>query len=456
MGAAAGNINLTAKDSLGILRSFFLDEKQIYPLVTFRIVFGALMCLGTLRFMYNGWVDELYIKPDYFFKFHGFEWVEVLSPGWMYCLHYIIAAAAFFIMLGFLYRISTVVFFLSFSYVELIDATNYLNHYYLVVLLSFLLIFMPAHSFFSIDAKLFPKIEIIKIPAWCINVIIFQFCIVYFYAGCAKLNPDWLFRAMPLSIWLPEHKDMFLIGSLLEHQSIAFLFSWMGAIYDLTIWIFLLWNKTRPFAYVAVVVFHVLTASLFNIGMFPVIMIFGTLIFFSENWHKRFYPGKGVGLMEKSVNGLNRIPLFFLIGYMMFQLLFPWRFLFYPGNVLWHEQGYRFSWRVMLVEKSGTGLFYIEDLDTRKKGEVEISKYLTDYQKKQMLIQPDFILQFANMVAKDYKERLGIDNIRITGDVFVALNKRTATRLIDPDMDLLKKDNTFSNKEWILPMKKDG
>ena len=38
----------------------------------------------------------------------------------------------------------------------------------------------------------------------------------------------------------------------------------------------------------------------------------------------------------------------------MIQVIFPLRYIFYPGELFWHEQGYRFSWRVMLMEKEDT------------------------------------------------------------------------------------------------------
>ena len=101
-----------------------------------------------------------------------------------------------------------------------------------------------------------------------------QLTIVYTCAGIAKLNPDWLFRAMPLAIWLPEHQDLPLIGYFFQFKWVAYFFSWAGAFYDLTIAYFLMNQRTRPVAYLFVVVFHLLTFLLFNIGLFPFIMIF--------------------------------------------------------------------------------------------------------------------------------------------------------------------------------------
>ncbi|MGK0389305.1 MAG: hypothetical protein ACI94Y_002045 [Maribacter sp.] len=450
--------------------------KSIYPLITFRILFGLLMCFGTARFMYNGWIEKLFVTPRHFFKFQGFEWIESLNVSQLYTLHWIIIISAFFIAIGFLYRASIITFFLSFTYIELLDASNYLNHYYLVILLALLMIFLPANASFSLDAKLFPHIKKEQISAWCIHVIIAQLCIVYFYAGLAKMQPDWLLRAMPLSIWLPEHQDIPILGYFFQFPLVAKFSSWFGAFYDLTIWAFLLYPKSRPFAYVIVVAFHALTGLLFNIGLFPLIMISSTLIFFSGQWHRKLYTifSSDVATVDSVITNdegfstprfytifssevfsrLTKITITsFLSIYFLFQFLFPFRSHLYTGNVLWNEQGYRFSWRVMAVEKSGTAIFYLEDKDTGRKVEINNNKYLTNFQEKQMCIQPDFILQYVKIIAKDYKEKHDIQNPKITANVFVALNRRSSSRLIDPNINLLELNNSFQNKEWILPLK---
>src|ERR1700712_2130707 len=76
------------------------------------------------------------------FFFFGFEWLAPMSPAVMYLLYGIMAVAALFICLGLFYRIATVLFFLVFCYAELLDKTYYLNHYYLVTICSFLLIWV--------------------------------------------------------------------------------------------------------------------------------------------------------------------------------------------------------------------------------------------------------------------------------------------------------------------------
>jgi hypothetical protein len=437
-----------------------MAPRRIAPLVTFRLLFGGLMATGAFRFMASGWIERLYGEPGFFFKFYGFEWVSALSITGMYWVYGIMGLSALGIMLGLFYRWSALVFWLSFTYTELIDMTNYLNHYYLVCLLGFMLIFLPAHRRFSLDVWRKPSLRVEKVPGWCIYIIMLQVGLVYFFAGLAKLNPDWLLRAMPLAMWLPTKADWPLIGPLFAQTWGAYAFSWTGALYDLTIPFLLLNRRTRPVAYLAVIVFHVLTKLLFNIGLFPFIMIFNTLIFFPAATHEKWLGklGYGKGLPDRYLVFPKRQMSLFRTGLLFFfalQLLLPLRHLCYPGNVLWTEEGYRFAWRVMLVEKAGQATFTVRDPQTGRQSEVNNSGFLTAYQEKQMAIQPDLILQYAHHLAEVYQRQYRIPNPEVTVDCFVAINGRSSRRLIDPDLNLADIEDSLLPKSWILPFEND-
>src|ERR1700733_4569973 len=123
-------------------------EKHIAPLAVLRMAFGLIMLISTMRFLAKGWVREFYIAPKFYFPFYGFDWVRPLPAIGMYLVFALMALTAFFILIGFLYRISISLFFICFVYTELIDKTYYLNHYYLVTVFSFLLLLVPAHRYF--------------------------------------------------------------------------------------------------------------------------------------------------------------------------------------------------------------------------------------------------------------------------------------------------------------------
>ncbi len=438
-----------------ILKSWF-QPIRIAPLISFRIFFGLLMAWGMIRFIQNGWIEKLYVEPKFFFKYYGFEWVPVPDETGLYILVYTILVSALFIALGFFYRLSAIIFFGSFTWLELMDATNYLNHYYLVCLFAFWLIFVPANRAFSLDAFIFKNIKRSHVPAWSIYIFIFQMVLVYTCAGIAKLNYDWLFRAMPLGIWLPEHTDIPVLGYFFQFKWTAYIFSWGGAIYDLSIGWLLLFSKMRPWAYVAVVVFHLMTWMLFNIGLFPIIMIGSTLIFFSADFHERLlgYIGYKSSTTESHFSPSKlgqQILLKGILIYMIIQVVLPFRHWLYPGNVLWTEEGYRFSWRVMLVEKSGSATFHIHDRKNNRSSEIINGQYLTRFQEKQMSIQPDFMIQFAKHLKKTYKNK--VEKPEITVDAHVAINGRTSRRFIDSTINLAEQRDNFLTKKWILSYK---
>jgi uncharacterized membrane protein YphA (DoxX/SURF4 family) len=114
------------------VKRYLSNQTSIAPLVTLRVLFGFIMAASIVRFVARGWVYDLYIKPKFFFSYYGFEWIRPLSGEAMYVIFAIMLVAALGIMLGYFYRVSAIIFFLIFTYVELIDKTNYLNHYYFV------------------------------------------------------------------------------------------------------------------------------------------------------------------------------------------------------------------------------------------------------------------------------------------------------------------------------------
>ena len=441
------------------------EPVSIAPLAAFRVLFGLMMVVSILRFWAMGWIESLYLAPDFHFTYFGFDWVQVLPDFWMYVLFGLMAFSALTIALGLAYRISAVVFFLSFTYVELIDKTYYLNHYYFVSLVALLMVFLPAHRRYSFDAWLRPSLRCTEVPRWTVNLIRFQLGLVYFYAGMAKLNPDWLLEAMPLAIWLPANYHLPLIGPLFDQKWMVYGFSWAGAVYDLLIPFFLIQRFWRPLAYVAVVVFHLMTGVLFQIGMFPYIMIAATLIFYPASFHERWLgwlTGCGQKLCKAKAPSMRATPRGAVLPspvvarlaaglFVLFQLVYPWRFLLYEGNLFWHEQGYRFTWRVMLIEKTGMATFYIRDGENGRETIIDNVNFLTPNQEKMMSTQPDMILQYAHHLDHHYRNH-GYDDPRIRAEVYASLNGRRSRLLIDPHQELTQLERGFAPKTWILPL----
>lgn len=432
------------------------QQTSILPLAIFRMAFGFLLCFSQLRFLWKGWVIHSYTAPQFHFTYQYFNWIHPFSTPTMYFIVGACALSAFLIGLGLFYRVATVLFFISFTYLELIEKSWYLNHYYFVSLVAFLLIWLPANANYSLDAVLFKKIRLSKVPVWTTLILKLQLVTVYFFGGIAKIKPDWLFEAQPLKIWLKARTDIPLLGRLFEYDITPFLFSWSGMLYDLTI-PFLLWNKkSRPIAYFLVVVFHVLTYILFNIGMFPWLMIAGSLIFITANEWTTIFKKLHINLKELSATTrtytTHKIILPLACVFFFFQLVIPVRHFTLSDNVLWTENGLRFAWHVMIMEKNGFTEFTIVNNDTQKKFTAYPSQYLTKIQEKQMSFQPDMIWQFAQYLDEEFQKK-GLQNISIYVNSKVSLNGRTSQTYIDPKINLLTLGSVDEIYYYVIPLK---
>lgn len=446
---------------------------DIASLAAFRILFGMLMLAGTVRFVAKGWVHDLYIEPDFFFSYYGFSWVAPW-PAWGMYLHIaLMGLFALFVALGFFYRVSIALFFVAFTYVELIDQTNYLNHYYFVSLVSFLMIVLPLHRAWSVDSWRRPALRRSTVPAWVRYVLLGQIAVVYVFAGVAKLNADWLFAAEPLRTWLQARSGMPLVGPLFDQAWMAYAMSWAGAVFDLTIVGWLLWARTRPVAYVAVIGFHGITALLFNIGMFPWIMMTATLLFFPPDWPRqlvrrlqRVFPEKWFASFSwlaslgsqpahtthrSRSSGWRRVGGALLVGYFAVQLLVPLRQHLYPGRAAWTGEGFNFAWNVMLVEKTGRVEFIVRSQPSGQTWTVDPGEYLTPLQVKMMSMQPHLIQRFAHHVGRRFRER-GHEAVAVHARAHASLNGRPSRLLIDPTVDLMKQPVSLQPKAWIRPL----
>ena len=418
---------------------------SITPLVRFRIAFGLLMFASLIRFWYRGWIETIYITPSFHFSYSGFEWVRSLGNPGMYILFSVVIISSLLIALGLFYRIASVLFFIGFTYIELIDVTTYLNHYYFISLIAFLMIWLPANRKFSGDVYFKMVRSSAVVPAWTVNIIRFQLAVVYIFAGLAKLNYDWLIEAQPMKTWLPAKSHLPVIGPLLYKEWVAYLFSWFGAAYDLFIVFFLINKKTRPVAYFFVIIFHIATAIFFpGIGMFPYVMIASTLIFF---------PGKEI---EANVASTPiRYPRFIpyaLLVYAFIQILIPLRFLMYPGKLFWHEEGYRFSWRVMLMEKAGAAYFKVKEKSSGRRYEINNSEFLTPLQEKMMSTQPDMIVKYAKYLADVFRQR-GVNDPEVSAEIYVTLNGARSQLFVDSTVNLAAQKTGWHHYDWVLPYK---
>lgn len=427
-------------------------------LAAFRVLFGLLCAVSAGRFLVYGWVERFFGQPTFFFPYWGFEWIRPMGVGGMTAAFAAMVVLGLMVSAGLMYRVSCAALVVIFTYVELTDVTNYLNHYYLLSLLGALMVLAPAHRFASLDARLRPGLSSPTHPAWWTWLLRGQVGAVYVGAGLAKLGEDWLVHAQPLNIWLISRSDLPVVGAWFTDWRLALAMSWGGFLFDTFIVAFLLWPRTRALAYLVVLGFHASTGALFTIGMFPWIMICAATVFFDPGWARgllaRVNPdlarAPGAGAPSARARRLAPWALAAVVAWTSVQVLVPRRAALYGGDVLWHEQGMRWSWRVMVREKNGSISYRVRWRGRAREQIVPPSRYLTSHQEREMSGQPDLILKLAHVIGRDL-EAQGKQDVEVRVDALVSLNGRPARPLIDPDVDLMTIDDTLDDADWILP-----
>ncbi len=449
---------------------------DIASLVFFRIIFGILGFADVLgSFIYYHHIKDAFNPEKFQFGYYGFEWVRPLPEPFMSMVLLLICGLALLVAFGKWYRFTAWAFAFGFTYTFLLEKAHYLNHGYLFCWVSFTMCFLPAHRQFSADVWKKPALKSDTMPYWCLFLLQFMMGIVYFYGGIAKINADWL-SAIPLKQWLGYRGGLPLIGPLVEQDWMAYFMAYGGLLLDLTVVFFLMVRKTRPWAFAAVIFFHLMNHLVFSIGIFPFLSLALTALYFSPSFPRELYrklegklsllskikarwreqmvqgAGAGIGLWQKKP--AYRLPVTAGVSLVvLFHLLVPLRHHLFPGDVAWTEEGHRYSWRMMLRSKQGRGHFLVRDKETGAEEIVQPKNLLSDKQARKILTHPDMILQFAHYLRDKY-EREGRE-VEVYADVELRLNFRNYGLYIDPSVDLAQEEwKFFKPSNWIVPEKR--
>ena len=353
-------------------------------LAVFRIAFGFLMLWEVLHFFSNGLLGALFVEPAFLFKFHGFEWVRPWPGAWLYVHFAALGVLSILVMIGLWYRVAVALFAVGFTYVFLLDQGLYLNHFYLICLVSGLMTFVPADRRWSIDAMKHRDRPAV-VPAWSLWLLRSQFGIVYLYGGLAKLNGEW-FHGEPMRSFLAAQGETLFIGPHVESAWLIWFFTIGGLLFDLLVVPLLLWRRTRIIAFAAATCFHLGNSVLFNIDVFPWFMIAATTLFLSPDWPRRLIarwrpaptaPDETSDAARAEPVATRRKLVLGLIGaYLAVQLLVPLRHFLYPGSALWTEEGNRFAWHMLLGVKRTEVRFQVTDASNEKVWIVDPADFL--------------------------------------------------------------------------------
>jgi hypothetical protein len=375
------------------------------------------------------------------------EWLQPLPGNGMYWYFGAMAVCGVLVMIGYKYRVAMATYALLWSGIYFMQKTSYNNHYYLLMLLSWMMVLFPANAYASVDAKLNPEIKSNVMPAWCRWAVILQLAIVYTYAAVAKLYPEWLNGTFTGGI----------LNKAARHYHVAFFrekwfhifIAYMGIAFDLLIVPALLWKKSRPFAFAAAFIFHLFNSSTLHIGIFPYLAL-ALFVFLipADKISKLLFPKKNL-LAVKTNDKPQQWWLYVFVPYFIFQILMPLRHHVIKGNVIWTEEGHRLSWRMMLRKRRGYAQFTVKDKQTGKSWVYDTGDVLTPVQQRNMQTKPDMLWQMAQYIKQEYHEK-GMD-VAVYITAKTRINNGIPYLLIDPKIDMATAEwNYFWHNDWIL------
>ena len=447
-------------------------EERLYrrvdssSLAVFRIAFGALMLWDVWKYFAYDWIGLMYVTPLFHFTYFGFGWVEPWPGNLMYVHFAVMGALALLIMIGLFYRVAIVLFLIAFTHVFLIDQVEYLNHFYLVILLNALLVFVPANRVYALDALLWHRSRPrqTKVYAWNLWIVRAQMEVMLIFAGIVKINPDWL-QLQPLEMWLAERSHVALIGPYLTETWVVAAGAYSVILLHVVGAPLLLYRRTRLPMFVAYAIFHLANHVFFNIGIFPWLTLAGTTLFFAPDWPRRLFsrrawvpdfPGSERSDAGDLPGQVFRRSVIVLLGvWVASQILIPMRHHLYAGDTSWTEQGHRFAWQMKLRDKRSRAAFRVVDPANGAVWEVDPRHFLTARQATRMFNRPDMILQFAHHLAERWRAERGGETPAVYAEVWTSMNGRAPQLMIDPRRNLASVTRSLAPADWIVPLTTD-
>ncbi|KRE02305.1 hypothetical protein ASE63_08070 [Bosea sp. Root381] len=429
-------------------------------LAVFRILFGALIVWDCWRFVRYDRLWRYWVAPEFHFTYAGFGWVSPLPEPWLQAAWLLLGASALFVMLGLFYRPAILLLTVLFGYFFLLDKAEYLNHFYLVILFAFLLCALPAANCWSLDSWRRGGASG-AVPYAAVFVLRLQLEIVLIFAGLVKLTPDWL-KGEPLGLWLRPQAGDFPLGWLLQYDWVLIAASRGTIALHILGAPLLLWRPTRLPVFLIYCVFHLLNAQFFNIGIFPWLTMAATLIMFAPDWPGRLLrllrlqaPAVAVAATPRGAL-LSPLALAAIAVWAALQIGLPLRSLAFDSDVRWAGDGHRFSWRMRIFDREAEGYFRIVSHPDGREWRIDPDDYLTPRQAATMLTRADMIHQFANHLARRWREA-GHGSLSVHAHVRKSLNGRPAQEFIDPAVDLAAVQlNQFAPDDWVLPLERSA
>ncbi len=435
------------------LISYLSIEVSGITISIFRILFGIVLSLQSIYWVITGFIQKNIIDPTFLFPF--IKNVTPLSDNLMiYGLNGLLVISPILMIINKFYKIGLVIYLLSFTYLWVLCQGYFNNHYYLISLICFLLLFSKSP---------FSRIEKVRVPQFHLYSLIFLIVAVYIIAGINKLNPYWLYDVQPMTFILSK-------AGLKESSFLIPLLSYLGLFFDLFIGPILLFKKTRNYGIVFSIFFHVLNFIIFllvggEIGFFPFIMIATLILFIEPSWIEERLLTNNARILSRQ--NLNVHLTYLLLIFLSLQIIIPFRHFFFKGYVDYNGIGQRFSWRLKNMYKEPVtqpGLINFtvltsngDTVSTFHLGNINKANIiLTDRQKTNLIYYPNMIPVFAKKIEDKFQESINNKNFDfiIHGECEIGFMGRKSELLFSPKIDLTKISSlSHKTNSWLNPLK---
>jgi vitamin K-dependent gamma-carboxylase len=480
-------------------------------LVWFRVAFGLMVAWEMGRYIYYDWVGRYWVEPQVLFPYPPLTFVRPWPLPWMMYAHAgLVCVSALAVAAGWRYRQSSIVLFVSFTWLFLLDSTRYLNHFYLISLLAFVAMWLPLGQLCSLDSRAGRVARTSEVPTWSLWWVRFMVAVPYVYGGIAKLSSDWM-SGYPMRGWLAGATDQPHLSQFFDSGLALAVFVWGGLLFDLLIVPLLLWRRSRAIGLGLMLMFHLSNSWMFEIGVFPWMMMMLTLVLLPADWPRRVWEdvrearspalalaagaiagftigstlserpapfeavvaaiGVGIFFWEVAAYGWDSgrstapaaevpaappVPVGAVgfgcgVVFVAVQLLLPLRHALIPGEVGWTEEGHRWSWRMLLRDKKLVAMrFVVDPPGDAPPLQVDPADHLLPHQLRKVAFSPEATVMFARYL---------VDTLEVPGAAVyvrsrIVLNGREPQAMIDPDQDLTQITVPWMPPApWILPLR---
>ncbi|PIB34392.1 hypothetical protein BFP72_02610 [Reichenbachiella sp. 5M10] len=430
------------------LRNEFFKPIDNSPIVVFRVLFGLLMAVESFGAIATGWVGRVFIEPSMHFPFIWTNWLSPLPGHGMYYYYVVMGVASLMVAAGYRYRWSSLVLALLWSGCYFMQKTSYNNHYYFAVLLCWFMAMINPQYRLSLDSQ---RTGIVQeyMPNWYRLFFVLQVFIVFTFASVAKLSDSWISGDF-IQYKFASKASYPIIGDLLVTPWFQYLITYSGIVFDGLISPLLLWKRTRKIAFAALIGFNLFNSVIFQIGIFPYMMVALAIFFFEPDQIRKFFFKKGPDKQPSQVSTPSWV-LYLFTAYFAWQIYLPLRHHWIEGDVLWTEEGHRLSWRMMLRSRSGSASFKVVDSQTGQEFSVRKKDYLTSKQSHKVSAHPDFAWQFAQFLHQEYLAKGVSDPQVYCQKSRLRINQGPYKTLIDPSVDLAHVPwDYLGHNAWVL------